>query len=71
METVNAASFRLGVAFSIGLSYIFFYVAYPFITWKLGLIEGGITMTCFSLILSYIGISFYDTRAGIGSASRR
>jgi hypothetical protein len=60
METVSAASLGLGVAFNLGLSYFFFYVAYPFIIWKLGLIEGGITMTCFSAILSYIGISFYD-----------
>ena len=60
METISVASLGLGVAFSLGLSYFFFYVAYPFIIWKLGLIEGGITMTCFSLMLSYIGISFYD-----------
>lgn len=60
METVNAATLGLGVVFSLGLSYFFFYVAYPFITWKLGLIEGGITMTCLSVILSYTGISLYD-----------
>jgi hypothetical protein len=60
METVTLASLGLGAAFSLGLSYLFFYVAYPFIIWKLGVAEGGITMTCFSLMLSYMGISFYD-----------
>jgi hypothetical protein len=60
METLNAATLGLGVAFNLGFSYFFFYVAYPFIIWKLGLMEGGITMTFFSLTLSYIGISFYD-----------
>jgi hypothetical protein len=60
METVNAAALGLGVAFNLGFSYVFFYVAYPFIIWKLGVMEGGAAMTCASLVLSYIGISVYD-----------
>ncbi len=78
METISVASLGLGVAFSLGLSYFFFYVAYPFIIWKLGLIEGGITMTCFSLhaklyrhiVLRHVGQGLVRHRGDKGKTER-
>jgi hypothetical protein len=53
-------SIGLGVAYNIAYSYVFFYVAYPFAIWKLGLAGGGLVMTSMSVALSYAAILVYD-----------
>jgi hypothetical protein len=41
-------------------SYLFDYLLYPFIIWKLGIIRGGILMTALAGIFCYLTFVFYD-----------
>lgn len=38
----------------------FDWVLYPFVVWQLGLVFGGLIMTCLSCLLCYLLLRFYD-----------
>jgi hypothetical protein len=41
-------------------SYLFDYLLYPFVIWKLGIIKGGLVMTGLAGIFCYLTFVFYD-----------
>jgi hypothetical protein len=41
-------------------SYLFDYLLYPFVVWKLGIIQGGLLMTALAGIFCYLTFVFYD-----------
>ena len=52
--------FFLGITGSASIAWIFDYLLYPFIIWKVGILYGGLLMTILSMIVSYGAIYYYD-----------
>jgi len=50
----------IGLSANFLLSYPFDYLLYPFVIWKLGIIEGGIIMMLLSMVVCYALLFFYD-----------
>lgn len=48
------------VVTNLGVSYLFYYVVYPFAIWKLGVAAGGAAMFALSSALCYAALCYYD-----------
>ncbi len=60
LSAIRFASFGIGALASTGVSYLFFYVLYPLVVLRAGVIRGGIIMTAISLLACYTAIVVYD-----------
>jgi hypothetical protein len=59
LHIAKYANLGIFILASTGASYLYFYVLYPFVIWKLGLARGGILMAAISFIACYAALMFY------------
>lgn len=50
----------VGLLTNTALSNAFDYFLYPFVVWRLGIVKGGLVMTCIASLICYLLIRLYD-----------